>query len=59
MAHLDTVASLVDELDDMETELRLHNLGNLLGVGEVECHIGEGWVEHTATYIVELTATTG
>ena len=42
----------------METELRLHNLGNLLWVGQVECNIGKGRIQHTSSYIVHLTTHT-
>ena len=59
MAHLDLIAALVDELDDVETELRLDNLRDFLRVGEVEGHIGEGRVENATAHIVHLATITG
>ena len=59
MTTLDLVTALVDELDDMITELRLHNLGNLLRVGQVECHVGKRWVQHTSTDIIHLSTHAG
>ena len=59
MAHIDLIATLLDELDDMEAELRLHNLRYLLGVGEVKGHRSEGRIEHTTTGETQLTTSTG
>ena len=49
MTHIDFVATLLNELDDVEAELRLHDLRHLLGIGEVEGHRCEGGVEHTSS----------
>ena len=43
----------------MVTELRLYNLGNLLRVGQVECHVGKCWIQHTSTDIIHLSTHTG
>ena len=59
MTHLNLVTALVDELDDMIAEFRLYNLGNLLGVGQVESHIGKSGIQHTSTDIVHLATHTG
>ena len=58
MTHLDFLATLVDKLDDMESELRLHNLRHSLGVCQAECHIGESRVKHTTSRIIEFTTAT-
>ena len=41
MTYIDLVTTFVDELDDMETELRLHNLRHLFRVGETKSDIGK------------------
>ena len=58
MAHLYLVATLVDKLDDVESILRLYNLRNLLGVGQVEGYACKSGVEHSATYVVHLASLT-
>ena len=58
MTDVDLVAALVDELYDVETIFRLHDLRDLLRVSEVESHVGEGRVEHAAACVAELTALT-
>ena len=58
MAHLDFVATLVDELYDVETVLRLYNLRHALRIGEVERNGSECRVEHTTTYVVHLATLT-
>ena len=52
MPYLDFIAAFVDELYDVEAELRLHYLGYLLGVGQVERHTRERRVKHATPYIV-------
>ena len=59
MAHIHLLTAFLDELDDMETELRLHNLRYLLRVGEVEGHRREGGIKGTTSHQTEFTATTG
>ena len=58
MAHLDLVATLVDELDDVESILRLYDFRNLLGVGQVEGYACKSGVEHSASYVIHLTSLT-
>ena len=59
MTALDLVTSLINQLDDVITELRLHNLGNLLWVSQVECHIGKCRIQHTTSDIIHLTTHSG
>ena len=54
MTYLDLVATLVDKLDDMIAKLGLHDLGNLVRVSQVECHIGKRRVEQATSHIVHL-----
>ena len=56
MAHIDSVATLFDELDNMETEFGLDNLAHLLGVVEIERHRRKLRVEGTLAAESELTA---
>ena len=49
MTHVDLIATFLDELDDMEAELRLHDLRHLLRIGETKGHLGEGRIEGTTT----------
>ena len=39
MAGIDTVTTFFDQLDNMEAEFRLHNLGYLVRILQIECHI--------------------
>jgi hypothetical protein len=57
VAHLDSVAALVDELDDVEAKLRLYNLRDALGIAEAEGYVGKSRVESSTRGEVELTAT--
>ena len=59
MAHVHLLTTFLNQLDDMETELRLHNLRDLLRVGKVESNRSKGRIEGTTTYQSQLTATTG
>ena len=59
MAHLNLVASLVNELDDVETKLRLYDFGYFRGVGEVEGYSSEGRVKRGASLVVQFSAQTG
>ena len=59
MTHIDLVTTLLHQLDDMETELRLHNLRDLLRVGEIEGHGGKGGVEGRTTHETQFTTLTG
>ena len=40
----------------MESELRLHDFGDFLRIGQVESHIGKSRVKQSAARIVELSA---
>ena len=59
MTHLDFIAALVNQLDDMVAKLRFDNFRDLLGICQAESHIGKGWVEHTTSGIIQLTTATG
>ena len=59
MTHIDLVTTLLHQLDDMETELRLHNLRDLLRVGEIEGHGGKGGVQRCTAHETQFTTLTG
>ena len=59
MAYLDLVAPFIDELDDVETKLRLHNLRHLRRISEVEGHCSKGRVKRSTALIVQFSAQTG
>ena len=56
MTELELVAALIDELDDVVSELRLYDLGDLLGVGKAPCDVGEGGVELHLAHVVHLAS---
>lgn len=56
VAAIDAVAALLDELDDMESILRLDNLGHLFRVVEVEGYCSKFGIERGAAYESELSA---
>ena len=49
MAYFDTVTTFFHQLDNMEAIFRLYNLGNLIGVLQVESHIGKCRIQITAS----------
>ena len=59
MATLDLVSTFVNQLNDMESELRFHNLGNLVRIGQVKGYISKGRIEHTSSHIIHLTTLSG
>ena len=58
MATFDLIATLINQLNDMESEFGLHNLGDFLRVCQVECHVGKSRIQHTTACIVKFTALT-
>ena len=58
MAHVHLVTALLNQLDDMETKLRLHNLRDLFRIGEVKSYRGKGGIERTTACETYLTTTT-
>ena len=51
MADVYLVATFVNELDDMEAILRLHNLGHFPRVCQVKCHSSKGRVKMDIAFI--------
>ena len=56
MADFDLVASAVDQLNDVIAKFRLHNLGDFIRVGKVECYCGKRRVQQASSCIIELAA---
>ena len=59
MAYIDSVATLVDELDDVETKFCSHNFRHLLRVVQTESYIGKLGHPLVATRIAQLSAVAG
>ena len=47
---IDTVTTLLNQLDNMITEFRLNNLGDFLRILQTECHIRIRRVHHTTSH---------
>ena len=58
MAGIDTVTTFFNQLDNMETEFRLHNLGHLVRVLQIERHIRIFGHQFGSAHKAKLTATT-
>ena len=59
VAHVDLVAALVDELNDVIAELRLYDLGHLFRIGQIESHLSKSRIEHATAHEAQLTTLTG
>ena len=59
MTNFDFLSALINKLNNMESELRLHNLRNFFGISQAECNIGKSWIQHATSHVIQLTTTTG
>ena len=59
VAHIDLVATLVDELNDVIAEFRLHDLRHLLRICQVESDLSKGRIQHATTHEAQLSSLTG
>ena len=59
MAGIHTVTALFNQLNDMITKFRLHDLGNFLRILQAECYIRIGRIHHTASHKSTLTTFDG
>ncbi len=57
MAGIDTVTTFFDQLDNMEAEFRLHNLGYLVRILQIECHIRIFRYQLSPAHKAEFTTT--
>ena len=59
MAGINTVTTLLNQLDNMETKFRFYNFGNFLRVLQAECHIRISGVHHTTSHKSTFTTFNG
>ena len=58
MTNLDFLTTFVNKLNDMESEFRLHNFRDFLGISQAKSDICKGWIQHATSNKVHLSTTT-
>ena len=59
VADIHLISALVNQLNDVKTELCAHNLGDFLGVVETEGDIGKFGYPHVSTGVAQLSSHAG